>query len=173
MLAKPKLVSPRLTRWPRFALDDEGILPSDSCVAIATPTTPEARRRLDRFAADLEELLGRKLEHRDLLLYALAFLNSSAAAFLLRIGREPTPKGSWNVNEEYLSLIRLPTPDRKTATRIFELSQHCVDLALADDVPSELEAELDQLVLAAYGLAGTEVDRAITQWVAEVRATAE
>ena len=42
MLAKPKLVSPRLTRWPRFALDDEGVLTSDSCVAIATPTTSEA-----------------------------------------------------------------------------------------------------------------------------------
>jgi hypothetical protein len=170
MLAKPKLVSPRLTRWPRFALDDEGVLTSDSCVAIATPSTPEARHRLNQLATDLEDLLGHKLEHRDLLLYALAFLNSSAAAFLLRIGREPTPKGSWTVNEEYLSLIKLPTPDQETAARILELSRRCVDLALVDEVPAALEDELDQLVLTAYGLAGSEAGTVITRWTSEVRA---
>ena len=141
MLAKPKLVSPRLTRWPSFALDEEGILPSDSCVAIATPTTTEARHRLGGLATDLEGVLGRRLQHRDLLLYALAFLNSSAAAFLLRIGREPTPKGSWNVNEEYLSLIKLPTPDRETALRILELSEECVESGVAGDVSQAVESE--------------------------------
>jgi hypothetical protein len=169
LMSRPKLVSPRLTRWPRFALDNEGILPSDSCVAIATPTTSEARHRLDQFGAELGVLLGRRIGHRELLLYALAFLNSSAAAFLLRIGREPTPKGSWNVNEEYLSLIKLPMPDRAIAVRILALSQQCVDRARAADAPAELEAELDELVLSAYGLAGSETAKTITQWTAEVR----
>jgi hypothetical protein len=170
ILANPKLVSPRLTRWPRFALDEEGILTSDACVAIATPTTSEARHRLAELAGNLETVLGRELEHRDLLLYALAFLNSSAAAFLLRIGREPTPKGSWTVNEEYLSLIKLPTPNTDIAARILELSRRLVDVALVEDVPAETEAELDGLVLAAYGLARSETEATIKRWASEVRA---
>src|SRR5262249_10779464 len=123
------------------------------------------------FASNLEVLLGRQLHHRDLLLYALAFLNSSAAAFLLRIGREPTPKGSWNVNEEYLSLIRLPTPDRDTAARILELSQECVGSATAGEASVAVESELDELVLKAYGLAGSELEKTVTTWAAETRPT--
>jgi len=169
MLAQPKLVSPRLTRWPRFALDDEGILPSDSCVAIATPTTSQARHRLNEFVSTLSGMLGQRLAHRDVLLYALAYLNSSAAAFLLRIGREPTPMGSWNVNEDYLSLIRLATPERTTAGRILELSRECVELVRTGASPASCEAELDQLVLLAYGLGGTEVEERIIDWATATR----
>lgn len=171
MLAQPKLVSPRLTRWPRFALDDDGILPSDSCVAIATPVTAEARHWLTDLRNDLSKLVGRALAHREMLLYALAFLNSTVAAFLLRIGREPTAKGSWNVNERYLALIKLPTPEATTVSRIIELSGECVDRVRVGTSPTEAESELDHLVFQAYDLAGSIVEAEIMAWSEEARPT--
>jgi hypothetical protein len=151
-------------------LDERGILPSDSCVVIATPTTSEAQNTFKQFALELEALVDRPLAHRDLLLFALAFLNSTAAAFLLRIGREPTPKGSWNVNEDYLSLIKLPIPERDTASRLLDLSKSFVDDQAGTVVTPELAAELDRLVFHAYGLADSDVERAVMSWATGVPA---
>jgi hypothetical protein len=140
---------------------------------LRTARRQEARHGLNTFVAELGECLGQELTHQDVLSYVLAFLNSSAAAFLLRIGREPTPMGSWNINEEYLSLIRLPIPDRGTAAQILERSRECVNLTRAGDSTSQSDAELDRLVFVAYGLAGTEDERTITSWAAEARSTEE
>ena len=170
MLATPKLVTPRLTRWPRFALDEDGLLPSDSCVAIESPTTRGARAKLADVRSALEERVGREISQRELLIYAMAFLNSAASGFLLKVGREPTPKGSWNVNEEYLSLVRLAVPSADLLSQIFSKATGCVEKTRIGEAPRDLEVELDALIFQALGLDGTKLAREVTEWAREERA---
>lgn len=170
MLAAPKLVAPRLARWPRFALDEDGLLPSDSCVAIESPTTPEGRSQLADLDRALSERAGRAISPRELLIYAMAFLNSASSAFLLKVGREPTPKGSWNVNEEYLRFVRLGVPSADLLERILATAGECVDGVGRGESVAELESELDLMVLEALGLAGTDIAREVLDWAQRERA---
>lgn len=78
MLATPKLIGPRLTRWPRFALDEDGLLPTDSCVALNAPESAQGRSLLRRLRRELEVALG-SISSRELLLYVMAFLNATPA----------------------------------------------------------------------------------------------
>jgi hypothetical protein len=169
MLAHLKLVSPRLLRWPRFSLDDAGLLPTDSCVAIETPTSAAARIQLTNLKEQLEAKVGSPVPARQLLLYVMAFLNSSASAFLLRVGREPTPKGSWNVNEQYLRLIKIPIPDTAIVQRLLTLADSCVQQTAAGQATSTEEAEIDDLVFQALGLTGSVAAREIAAWAAAER----
>jgi hypothetical protein len=169
MLATPKIVTRRLTRWPDFALDETGVLPTDSCIALWRPGTTRGRARLRQFEQQLSAACGRTLTHRDALVYTLAFLNGSAAAFLLRVGREPTPKGSWTVDEEYLAKVRVAIPrDRDATNRLLDLALGCVEAAHGTAADPELERELDGLVLDALGL-GADARARLEAWGRETR----
>ena len=170
MLAAPKLVTPRLTRWPRFALDEEGLLPSDSCVAVESPTTREGKAKLEDLRRAVEDRAGREISQRELLIYAMAFLNSAASGFLLKVGRESTPKGSWNLNEEYLRLVRLAVPSVDLLEQILSTATDCVETTRRGEDPGDLEVELDALIFEALGLSGTELAREVTEWAQEERA---
>lgn len=167
MLAVPKLVGPRLTKWPRFALDEQGLLPTDSCVAVAAPSSAEGRRLALDVRRALAEQLDRSVADRDFLVYAMAFLNATPAAAMLRIGRLPTPKGSWTVDENYLAAVRLAVPeDRELTRKIWRLSD-----ALVAGVPVGADAratprELDALVTRALGLAES-TSAELAAWAAE------
>jgi hypothetical protein len=101
--------------------------------------------------------------------YTLAFLNGSAAAFLLRVGREPTPKGSWTVDEEYLAKVRVAIPrDRDATNRLLDLALGCVEAAHGTAADPELERELDGLVLDALGL-GADARARLEAWGRETR----
>jgi hypothetical protein len=100
----------------------------------------------------------------------MAFLNSAPSAFLLKVGREPTPKGSWNVNEEYLRFVRLAVPSAGLLERILSTASDCVEGVRRDESVAEQEAALDLLVLDALGLAGTDVARETLEWAQLERA---
>jgi N-6 DNA Methylase len=112
MLAAPKLLGPRRGMlWPRFALDEQGLLPTDPCVTLSRPSSPRAHRKVARLRATLGNHLGRVATARDLWIYVMAFLNTVPAAAVLRIGRLPTAKGGWTVDGDYLATVRIAIPE--------------------------------------------------------------
>jgi hypothetical protein len=159
----------RLLRWPRFALDESGLLPTDSCVSISAPYSETGRRAFAKFADSVARAVGHAVDPREILVYAMAFLNSSASAFLLRVGREPTPKGSWSVNEEYLRLVRIAVPGKPVIESILESAEHCIEATRAGRSPEEHELHLDALVLEALGVAESEAAEAVTNWATAER----
>jgi hypothetical protein len=112
MLATPKLLGPRRgMKWPRFALDERGLLPTDPVVAFGVPGSLGARTLLRQTRDALGRQLRRPASARDMLLYVMAFLNAAPSAAVLRIGRLPTAKGGWTVDESYLRSVRIAVPE--------------------------------------------------------------
>ena len=60
-----------------------------------------------------------------MLKYCLAFLNSDEANERLRT-RRPTPKGSYQVAEDYLREILIPMPEKRSANAILKLTTRLV-----------------------------------------------
>lgn len=108
MLAKQRILSPTLVRQSRFVLDGAGHLSDHACLFLQpTKKTNTGWRSL---TSEMQEVLGRKPKERELLLYCLAFLNSSRGSSALLEGRRPTPKGSYQVSEQSLKEIFIAPP---------------------------------------------------------------
>jgi hypothetical protein len=170
MLTIPKLLVPRRGMlWPRFALDELGLLPTDPVVTLSTPTSPIARGVFTR----LREALGRHREReasvRDLLVYVIAFLNAIPAAAVLRIGRLPTAKGGWVVDEDYLNSLRIAVPDDGAVVReIWTRSNEVIACTSRGDDAREDRDELEALVARALGL-DPSVQRELQAWASVER----
>lgn len=150
MLAHPKIVLPRLTREPRFALDHKGFLPQDACVALIPLDDNNA---FTQFRAALMQMMGRSLSLEEVLLYLLAFLNSPVSGFLLRTGRGKTPKGSYAVTEDYLSEIPIALPlTADDGTAIINAVRTLVDEGTDPETRAAIETDLFQRVLTSLGL---------------------
>jgi hypothetical protein len=108
MLAKQRILSPTLVRQSRFVLDSAGHLSDHACLFLQpTKKTTTGWRSI---SSEMHEVLGRKPKERELLLYCLAFLNSSRGSSALLEGRRPTPKGSYQVSEQSLKEIFIAPP---------------------------------------------------------------
>ena len=77
MLARPKIITPRLTRKVRFALDTRGVVPQDSCITLAPGE--KTRGNFAHLTQQLAGVLQREATMADVLKYSLAYLNSSYA----------------------------------------------------------------------------------------------
>lgn len=165
MLANPKIVARRYAQWPTYALDEQGVIPSDKCVALWRPSAG-AGGQMGRLTEALGSALARKVDEREVLVFALSFLNSSASAFLLRVGRKPTAKGSWTVSEDAIAWIPMAVP--ATAASLLRDAEECVRQAKDGRVDPALEAQLDQQVLDCLRL--DKATRAeISEWAREHR----
>jgi hypothetical protein len=162
MLTVPKLLGPRRGMlWPRFALDEQGLLPTDPVVAFSTPGSAQGRVLLGRMRDTLAQRLDRAVSARDLLIYVMAFMNAVPAAAVLRIGRLPTAKGGWSVDEEYLTSVRIAVPDdNRLVQEIWSRSDHVVTRTSQGDVAGE---DLDDLIGRALGL-DAGVRRELEAW---------
>ncbi len=165
MLAVPKLLGPRRGMiWPRFALDEQGLLPTDPVVALGTPGSTHARGLLSRMREALGRHLGRAPSTRDLLVYVMAFLNAVPAAAVLRIGRLPTAKGGWTVDEDYLTTVRIAIPaDRELVREIWWHADRVVTRTAQDDAALDDRELLDDLVGRALEL-DARVRRELEKW---------
>ena len=111
LLGDNRIISPRLAREPRFALDTEGFLADDACqYLLPTDNTFKAREQLRE---SLSQVLGHDASELEVLYYCLGFLNSPYAQEALVSGRRPTPKGSYQISEEYLKEIPVVLPSRR------------------------------------------------------------
>lgn len=138
-----RIVSPTLTRETRFSLDLEGFLADHACLyMLPTRKTEKGRTALHEA---LTETLGRTASDVDVLHYCLAFLNSQRAQRALA-RRRPTPMGSYQIGEQYLSEIPVVLPtSRNDAENIIEVVARLTQGA----PPGEraiLEDRLDKIV---------------------------
>jgi hypothetical protein len=68
------------------------------------PTAKTFKKR-EQLLKSLSQILGSKATELEVLYYCLAFLNSPYAQEALVSGRRPTPKGSYQISEDYLKEI--------------------------------------------------------------------
>ena len=147
MLARPKIITPRLTRKVRFALDTRGVVPQDSCITLAPGE--KTRGNFAHLTQQLAGVLQREATMADVLKYSLAYLNSSYAQTRLTSGRRPTPKGSYQVSDAFLREIPLPPPG-PDATEILALVTLLVESCAAAE-QAEQEERLNAVVLKTLG----------------------
>lgn len=118
LLTANRILSPTLAREVRCSLDTKGFLADHACLYLL----PTAKTKKDRetLRQALSKVMGRLISDVELLQYCLVFLNSRYAQQALT-RRRPTPKGSYQISEQYLSEIPVVLPpDRQDAETILQ-----------------------------------------------------
>jgi hypothetical protein len=147
MLAKSKIITPRLSKEVRFALDTQRIIPQDSCICM-TPT-PKTERGYRNLRHQLTNTLGWSATLADVLKYCLGFLNSNYAQDCLVTGHLPTPKGFFAISDKYLHEIPIPPPsDKKSTAAILDLVTRLTKSEDETEI-ANLESKLGKIVNAA------------------------
>jgi hypothetical protein len=118
VLSKSHILSPTLVKKVRFSLDDHGYLSDHACLYLQPAT--KANAGYTALRGKLSKAIGKPASPQSVLKYCLAFLNSNDANERLR-SRRPTPKGSYQVTEDYLREISIPMPDKRSATAVLKL----------------------------------------------------
>ncbi len=145
LLGANRVISPRLAREPRFSLDTEGFLADDACQYLM-PTDKTFKRR-EELRQGLSQVLGREADDMEVLCYCLAFMNSPYAQETLVSGRRPTPKGSYQISEEYLKEIPVALPStREQAEEVLSYVKELVR-GTAGGQKAVLETRLYKLVM--------------------------
>jgi hypothetical protein len=94
----------------------------------------------------------------------MAFLNATPAAAALRIGRLPTSKGGWTIDEDYLTRVRISVPDDAGLVEaIWARSDSLIGRTSRGDAASDDREQLDDLVCRALGL-DAAVRRQLDEW---------
>jgi hypothetical protein len=146
LLGTNRIISPSLAREVRFALDTEGFLADHACQYLLA--TDKTFKRREELRQGLSQVLGREANDMDVLCYCLAFMNSPYAQETLVSGRRPTPKGSYQISEEYLKEIPVALPS--TPEQAKEILSYVKELVhgTAGGQKAVLEAQLSKLVMA-------------------------
>ncbi len=149
MMARQRIMSPTLVRSARFVLDTGGYLSDHACLFLQP--TKKTAPVWKAFTSQMELCLRRKAKPRELLLYCLAFLNSSQGSAALIEGRRPTPKGSFQVSEQSLREIWIAPPHPKYRQEVLDLISTANKLVSAKGTfhrseRSSLEETIDMLV---------------------------
>lgn len=145
LVSKPKIVSPRLTKEARFALDTHGYLPRDSVVALIPKRDPFCKLK-----GVLSKVLGREVTEEEALMYLLAFLNSKFVDQLLLEKVSKKRGGYVIVNEKLLQGICIPIPaesHRKSVEELLNLVKNAITGEGSDDVEREINNLVQTLQL--------------------------
>jgi hypothetical protein len=136
LISKPKIVSPRLTKVARFALDTYGYLPRDSVVSIIPK-----RVSFGKLKDALSKVLGREVTEEEVLMYILAFLNSKPVDQLLS-ERVSKKRGDYvTIDEKLLQSICIPIPaesQREIVEKLLDLVKDAVAKGGSDNVEKEI-----------------------------------
>ncbi len=141
----PRILCPGLCKQVRFAIDTEGYISDHACQFLFPRY--ESAAGIEPFSRELSRLLGREVSLEDAFLYCLAFMNSPYAQERLVSGRLPTPKGFYQVSEEFLKEIPVVLPpDKKAGELIIESVRRLVEGMGPEETKNE-EAKLFTLVM--------------------------
>jgi len=154
--AVPRIISPGLCKQVRFAIDTEGYLSDHACQFLFPRygSTPG----IVSFTRELSEVLSRDVTKEEAILYCLAFMNSPYAQERMISGRLPTPKGFYQVSEEFLKEIPVALPvDRKTGERIIASVKRLVE-GMEPGAAEKEEARLFQLLQEVLTTIGSPTD---------------
>jgi len=145
MLGLNRIISPSLAKEVRFALDTKGFLADHACQYLL-PTDSTFKRR-EELRQALSQVLNREAHDMEVLCYCLAFMNSPYAQETLVSGRRPTPKGSYQISEEYLKEIPVALPSTKEqAEEILSIAKDLVS-GTSGGQKAVLETRLAKLVM--------------------------
>jgi type I restriction-modification system DNA methylase subunit len=142
-LLLPKIVTPHLVLAPRFALDRQGRF----AVSHAPYIVVEHNK----------DIVEGGIQERDLLLYLLAVLNSTAAFWYLSQRSHVYERGYSRLEVATLNQVRIPSFRLLAATlrsRILRLVE--ARLTASGDAALRIEGELDGLIADIYGLSDHE-----------------
>lgn len=143
VLAKPKIVCPRLAQSPRFALDTTGYLILDSCIALVPRKDTTQYKILEE---RIRRLLQRVSVEASLLVYLLAILNSSICEFLNKTKCAFVQNRYYQVSTKKLAEIPIPTPSsREALTRLIAVAEDLVDGQKKSQEADTLVCELFQV----------------------------
>jgi hypothetical protein len=93
-------------------------------------------------------VLDRKVSDLEVLYYCLAFMNSQYAQKTLVSGRRPTPKGSYQISEEYLKEIPIALPTTpEQAEEILSCVQELIH-GMTGGQKAVLETRLSKLIMS-------------------------
>jgi len=123
VLSRARILSPTLVKEVRFSLDNRGYLSDHACLYLQPAAKTNAGYTALR--SKLSRAIGKPASLQSVLKYCLAFLNGDDADERLRT-RRPTPKGSYQVTEDYLREILIPMPEKHSASAILELTTRLV-----------------------------------------------
>jgi hypothetical protein len=143
LVSKPKIVSPRLTKVARFALDTHGYLPRDSVVALIPK-----RDSFSKLKSVLKKVLGREIAEEEALMYILTFLNSKPVDQLLSERVSKKRGGYVIINEELLQNICIPIPaknHREIVEKLLGLVKNVVAKGGSDDIEKEINSLIQML----------------------------
>jgi hypothetical protein len=143
LVSKPKIVSPRLTKVARFALDTHGYLPRDSVVALIPK-----RDSFSKLKSALKKVLGREIAEEEALMYILTFLNSKPVDQLLSERVSKKRGGYVIINEELLQNICIPIPaknHREIVEKLLGLVKNVVAKGGSDDIEKEINSLIQML----------------------------
>jgi len=136
LISKPKIVSPRLTKVARFALDTYGYLPRDSVVALIPKQVS-----FGKLKDALSKVLGREVTEEEVLMYILTFLNSKHVDQLLS-ERVSKKRGDYvTIDEKLLQSICIPIPaesQREIVEKLLDLVKDAVAKGGSDNVEKEI-----------------------------------
>ncbi len=148
ILFMPKLVTPRLAKGVRFALDTEGIMPQDSCVVLLP--SERTKVKYNEYKRALSKTMGKELSDEQVLKWCMAFLNSEQTQRRLVAGQRPTPMGFFSITGKLFIDIHIPTsPDKQTGKAILDLVDQ-LSVETNEEHASTLERRLQTLVDQVY-----------------------
>ncbi len=148
IFGQPKIISPRLTPKVRFALDQKGIGIQDSCLSLAV--SENTKEAFDELRKRLSGVLSHDVKGTTVFRYLLGFLNSSYSQELLTTGRRPTPKGHFQIDEQFLQELSVPLcRTKRELQKVLEAVDACM-IARTDKAVATAESHLNSLVLPLY-----------------------
>ncbi len=109
------------------------------------PTNRTYKRR-EELRKGLFQVLGREIGDTEVLRYCLAFMNSSYAHKESVTGRRPTPKGSYQISEEYFKDIPVSLPSTREEGEEILSSVKKLVRGTVGGQKALLEARLSELV---------------------------
>lgn len=145
IIKAPNIVSPRIVKEPSFALNESRAVPLDN-VIVLIPT-----ENIKYLRKDMEDVLGKEVSLRDVLLFVLSILNSKVSYIILRTKATKVRGGYYTIDERYLSSIIIPKPkalDRETVVKIVELARAIVDQK-GPDIWKKI-SEINEIIINTY-----------------------
>jgi len=107
ILKLPKIVCPRVSKQPRFVIDNKGYMPRDSVIVF------HPQNRFTELKTEIEKLLKCKLSDSQILEYLKELLNSSVFKKVLLSQRAKKRGGYPQLNERTLSKFIVPIPNKR------------------------------------------------------------
>ncbi len=138
MRARPKILTRRMSRDLTFALDDAGVVPTDSCISLTL--LPESKW--------LRSCREEGLTDSDSLKFCLAVLNSTITKFVLLSRADAWQGEFYQVREDTLGQVPLLSP-KGNRLAVFRQVVECANRILDG---RDTVGQADERILSAYGL---------------------